>query len=381
MLIMNATMLLIRITLSVMLSLIFLFALSFPHVVAPATIMPLFGAPEPDIFDKGGFFDANKVWMLSLLALYLVSSMGQRKNLVWFSGWFTALLLGVLIWPFLQVWYPEYLWSPVSYLKSGLTWGMLYTGMFVAVSLVLRLGLLPFLFPAPLAPHEGNEVELDRLDVESARTVREIAASKGRVRASFLFGEADKGLVARFYASMRSMMLARLSRLYFITSILTFIGLWFYFYPNLVGTVEHGIERDRERMYQIAGEKDGRLLLSTPALNAALRILTPIVKEEKLRGMTIEQAEKYLGLEGLDPALIAQLRDDTPIETKSAGVVYSGRTRFLTLEDGTHRLILYLRLAADKDTINLAELEEEGWNPRVDEERRILSTLYSSVVY
>ncbi len=378
---MNAATLIIRITLSVLFSLLFLFAWAFPHLAAPATIMPLHGAPEPDIFDKGGYFDENKLWMLSLLALYIVSAMGQRKNLVWFSGWFSALLLGVLLWPFLQVWYPEYLWSPVSYLKSGLSWGMVYTGIFVGASMVLRLGLLPFLFPKPLEAHEGNEVDLDRLDVSSARTVREIAASKGRVRATFLFGDADKGLVARFYATMRSMMLAKLSRLYFISSILAFLGLWFYFYPKLVGTVEHGIARDRERMYQVAGEKDGRQLLTTPALHAAMRVLTPIVKEEKLRGMTLEQAEKYLGLEGLDPNLLAQLRDETPIDTKSAGAVYGGRTRFLTLEDGTRRLILYIRLAADKNTINLAELEEEGWNPRVDERRRILSTLYQSVAY
>ncbi len=378
---MNAVTLMIRITLSVLLSLLFLFAWAFPHLAAPATIMPLHGAPEPDIFQQGGYFDANKLWMLSLLGLYIVSAMGQRKNLVWFSGWFTALLLGALLWPFLQVWYPEYLWSPVAYLKAGLSWGMLYTAIFVAASMVLRLGLLPFLFPQPLAPHEGNEVELDRLDVSKARTVREIAASKGRVRASFLFGEADKGLVARFYATMRSMMFAKLSRLYLITSILSFIGLWFYLYPKLVGTVEHGLARDRERMYQVAGVQGGRHLLTTSSLHAAMRVLAPIASEDKLRGMTIKQAEKYLGLTGLDPALIAQLRDETPINTKSAGVLYGGRTRFLTLEDGTRRLILYLRLGADKDTINFAELEEEGWNPRVDEARRILSTRYQNVAF
>ncbi len=379
--IMSTGLLLIRSFLAIILALTILLALSFPHVVTPSLIEPLHGAPEPDIFEKGGYFYANRLWMLALGLLYLVSSYGDRKNLVWFTGWGVTLVVGVLVWPFLQVWYPEYLWPQFSYSRDALSWGMFYTSIFVAASVVLRLGLLRFLFPEPLSVYEGNEVELDRLDLSKARTVREIASSGGRVRASFLFGKADEGVVTRFYQSMRALMLERRSRWYLIFSALTFIALWFWLYPQLIGTEEHGLQRDRERMYEVSELNDGEYILKRSALPAAMRVLEPIVKNDKLKGMTIQQAEEYLGLSGLAPHLLAQLRDESPLESKSSQSLHLSRLRFLTLSDGKRRVILYLRLGADKKTINLAELEEEGWNPRVDAQRRILSSLYHNRAY
>ncbi len=328
---------------------------------------PLYGVAVPGLFDAGGFFALNAVWMLALVALYAASLAGERKNAVWFWAWGLTLLLAVVAWPLLQVWYPEMLWPMLSYEDGRLSQGLFYAGIFVACSVVFRLGLLAYMFSRPMAGYEGNEVDLQQLDVQRARTVREIAASRGRVRASFLFGRADEGLVARFYGAMRAMVAQRRARWYVIASLLCLVLMWFVIYPLVMSSPALAQKRDRERMYE-QGNQDG--LLSTPALYAAYRVLKPLTKNDRLQGMSLAEAERYLGLNKLEEGLRATLRDESALESLSSEDIHQSRRRFLTFSDGKRRLVLYLRMAADEKRINFAELEEEGWNARIDEMRR-----------
>ncbi len=328
---------------------------------------PLYGAPEPGLFDAGGFFALNAVWMMALVALYAASLAGERKNAVWFWAWGLTLLLAVVAWPLLQVWYPELLWPMLSYEDGRLSMGLFYAGIFVACSVMFRLGLLAYLFSRPMAGYEGNEVDLQQLDVQRARTVHEIAARRGRVRASFLFGKADEGLIARFYGAMREMVAQRRTRLYVIVSLLALVLMWFVIYPLAMSSPALAEQRDRARMYE-QGAREGTL--STPALYAAYRVLKPLTKNDRFEGMTLAQAERYLGVNKLDAGLRATLRDESALESRSSEDIHQSRRRFLTFSDGKRRLVLYLRMAADDKHINIAELEEEGWNARIDEMRR-----------
>ncbi len=368
---MSTLILLVRVILATICTLTCLLAWSYPDTFLPQPAVSFYGAPEPDLFDKGGFFSQNALWLLALLALYVVSFAGSKKNVVWFTAWFMTLIAGAIAWPLLRVWFPELLWPMLDYEDGKLSMGLFYAGIFVASSVMLRLGLLAFLFSKPLPPYEGNEVELHQLDVEKGRTVREIAAAQGRMRASFLFGSADENLVARFYGRMREMLAARRAKWLLISSLLTLLAMWFAIYPGMMDTPAHAQQRDRERMYQLLTR--GSMLSTTPALYAAYRVLAPIAKLDRLRGMTIEQAEHYLGLDRLPAAQRAHLRDGSARESSSTEASTLGRLRFLTFDDGKRRVMLYLRFAKDGKTINFSELEEEGWDLNRDAERRRLS--------
>ncbi len=302
------------------------------------------------------------LWVIPFILMELVCMAGERKNLVWFSSLLTVLLTGLLLWPYFDVWRPELLWKQMPYEDARLATALGYFSILVFFSAIFRLIILNFLFAPPPEVHELNEVDVMRLDPSQGRSVKEIAARQGRVKARFLFGGADEGIISRFYDMMRSVLDIRRSRRIMIFSLLALGALWFFIYPAVMDNAGFRYQRDRERMYEKSGEH-----MSTAALYAAQRVLQDVAKNDRLRGMTIEEAERYLNIPKED---YNQLRDESEIDSWSSDDIHSSRRRFLTITDGQRRVVLYLRMNADKKHINFADLEEEGWNPVIDEQRR-----------
>ncbi len=302
------------------------------------------------------------LWVIPFILMELVCMAGERKNLVWFSSLFIVLLTGLLLWPYLDVWRPELLWKQLSYEDARLAVALGYFSILIFFSAIFRLIILNFLFAPPPEIYEGNEVDVMRLDPSQGRSVKEIAARQGRVKARFLFGGADEGIVSRFYDMMRSVLEMRRSRRIMLLSLLGVGALWFFIYPAVMDNPAFRLQRDRERMYEKSGEH-----MSTAALYAAQRVLHDVAKNDRLSGMTIAEAERYLAIPRED---YKQLRDESELASWSAGDIHNSRRRFLTLTDGQRRVVLYLRMNADKKHINFADLEEEGWNAVIDEKRR-----------
>lgn len=374
--------LILRILLTVLGAAALLYAFSFPQSLIPAKPAWTYGdaALTPEDFRPW-------LWVVPWLFMELVSSMGGRRNFVWFCGVGIVLLSAFLAWPVLEAHYPEMVHPTFSFEDGKLARGGLLFSGFVIVSVLFRCVLLNFLFMKPdmKEDNDANYADADLLDPANARTVREIAANPVRVSPKFRFGEADFGLIARFHMLMQRLARVRAWRWYALSLALALAFGWFFLYPQ--PSACEAYQRDLARMYEVRGsvartelpadfpvakEADAVWLATSPAVHAAYRVMRSIADNESLANLKRGEAEKQLGLDRvvLPRGYRAQLRNESDVSLPSVDDIFDSRTRFLTVTDGRRTAVLYVRFGADDETINISEVQDAGWNARADYVRR-----------
>lgn len=367
-------MLILRLLFGLCCSAALLYSLSYPDSLIP---------PDPNkewVSDAGLYAFRAYLWIVPLLALELVAVAGSRRNFVWFTCLLTPIIAGLLAWPLLQAYRPELLFPTFSYEDGKLSLGLGYMACILLASVFLRCLLLRYFFAEEKELYEDNDIGAMELDIDKAQTVREIAEANFEVKPRFLFGEADHGLVARFYARARALLRLRRWRMVVLISLIAAGVLWFFAAPSLLTSPAQARARDWARMYDFTRQPDGSLLATPAAVHSAYRVFEQLSADEALAGMSLAEAEHLLRLEGVDAAYREQLRDESDLSMNSAEDIFESRTRFLTITDGTRRVVLYVRLNAEGDRINICELQDEGWNAIIDYDRRRLGSDWRSNV-
>ncbi len=351
-----------------------LLALSYPDSLMPPD-------PSKEFFTQGGIYHYRGfLWLIPFLALEFVSVLGPKRNFVWFFSILTPLIVGLLAWPLIQAYRPELLFPTFSYEDGKLSMGLGYLAIILLASVFSRLLLLRYFFAESKEPYEDNDVGLVELNIDEAKTVREIVAENMQSQPKFLFGEADHGLVARFYARARTLLQMRRMRQLALLVLAALGVAWFFISPHFLMNSQKAQARDWQRMYESTRDADGQLRATHAAVHAGYRILDLISQKEALAGMTVAQAEAFLQLGNVDAEYKQILRDESDLVMNSAEDIFASRTRFLTISDGTRRVVLYVRLNADGDRINICEIQDDGWNAVTDYHRRRLGADWRSNV-
>lgn len=362
----------LRVLLSAAAALALLLCFSYPDSVIPPD-------PAKEYLEGWNLYTLRGyVWVLPLAAGVLVSALGPRFFRVWFAGMLSVGIAALWAWPVLRADYPELVSSELPW-QSG---GMLTLGL-VRFAIVLFAGflvllLLRFLFPEPEATDVGVE-DAAVLDPEKARTVQQIAADPLRPEPKFLFGAADISLVQRFGELWRGLLLRSWRNRLLLLAAVLLSAAWVVFYPQ--PSKEEALQRDMARMQEHVRLR-GMPIGTRGAVHAALRVMQHISDEESFAGMTREEAEHWLGLDKVDPAYRALLRDTSDVSIPSVNNAFESRERFLTVRDVFgHWAVLYIRTDAEDKHINVAEVQDAGWNAVVDERRRRLGNDYGSSMY
>lgn len=352
-----------RVLVTAVLALLFLCCASFPDSIIP---------PDPAAQYAEGFtihFFHEKMWFWPMLVLEFWVAIGPKRNRVWFCGVLPVFIIALLAWPVLSATRPELVQATHSYQGGMLTTGLGLMAIYVAASSIVRLVLAHHLFPEPDTSAEASgEMEVSVLDALQPRTVAEIAADPQRPAPKFLFGEADMERVIGFRAVIRRYFRQKYVRLtILIFLILLGIG-WVLLYPQ--PTEEEALARDMGIMFNNRTLRNGQTVATPAAVHAAYRVMDYISRHEAFAGYTPAQAEQWLQLDRVPEAYRRRLRDESDIELASVDNLFESRTRFLTVTDGRHWAVLYIRTNAEGDKINVAEVQDAGWNAVVDDRRR-----------
>lgn len=309
------------------------------------------------------------LWVLPLAATVILS-LGPCFWRIWFGGMLPVGLAAFLAYPVLQAEMPELVHPTLTYQGGMLAMGLLSYAVILFAGLLLWL-LLRFLFPEPEEHEASGTEDAAVLDPANARTVQQIAADPKRPAPKFRFGDADITLIERFRRTWRLFLLRKAGAQITFALALAAALLWFFLYPQ--PTEEEALQRDLQVM------KEHYLYKVTPvasfrAVHAGLRVMTHISDNESFAGMTREQAEAWLRLDDItDADYRAAIRDTSDVEIPSVNNAFESRERFLTLRDRFgHWAVLYIRTDASGEHINIAEVQDAGWNSVIDEQRRRL---------
>lgn len=354
---------LLRLALSIVGALALLYTLSYPDSILP---------PSPDWAYVPGFkvYDLKPILFLGpLLFMELVSSCGLRRNLVWFSALGGVLLAAVLAWPVLLAYAPEWVRPTLPFEDGKLAVGVQYYAVILAGSFVFRRVLLAYLFREPRSD-EDDPAALDPaiLDPSTGKTVREIAANPIRVAPRFRFGEADHGLIARFYALMRRLARLRSYKHILMLAAALAVACWFFFFPQ--PTEQQALARDLVAMYEHVPLPGGGFRATRRAVHAAYRVLRHVSDHELFAGMSLPQAQQWLQVSRAPAPYRRQLLDSADISLPSVDDIFESRTRFFTVQDGRRIVVLYVRTDETGKRINISEVQDAGWNSLMDDRRR-----------
>lgn len=309
------------------------------------------------------------LWVLPLAATVILS-LGPCFWRIWFGGMLPVGIAAFLAYPVLLAEMPELVHPTLTYQGGMLAMGLLYYAVILFAGLLLWL-LLRFLFPEPEEHEASGTEDAAVLDPANARTVQQIAADPKHPAPKFLFGDADITLIERFRRTWRLFLLRKAGTQITFGLAVAAALLWFFLYPQ--PTEEEALQRDLQVM------KEHYLYKVTPvatfrAVHAGLRVMTRISDVESFAGMTREEAEAWLGLDDItDADYRALIRDTSDVEIPSVNNAFESRERFLTLRDRFgHWAVLYIRTDASGEHINIAEVQDAGWNGVIDEQRRRL---------
>ena len=363
----------LRILLSVLGAAALLYVFSYPDSIIPRSLM------EEELEDEHLSRYALKplLFLLPLVFMELVSLCGNRRNLVWFSGLIGVLLAAVAAWPVLTAYRPELVHPTFGFEDGKLAHGMLCYCVLVGCSLLVRVTLLSYLFKYYRSPDDeeasSGDVDAAELDPENALTVREIAANPAKAKPRFLFQEIDFGRIRSFHELMASLLGRRRRTRYAITAGLVLLVGWVLLFPQ--PSPKQALQRDLAAMYATGHRTaNGTYLATHRAVHAAYRVMDYISAHESFAGFTREQAEKWLHLDRAPADYRRQLRDEGELTLASVDDTFESRDRFLTVTDGTRWAVLFIRTNEAGDTINIAEVQDAGWNAIADELRREYGT-------
>lgn len=356
-------MLLLRTLLTLAGAVALLFTLSYPDLILP---------PNPNAVDITGFniYDIKPImWLIPLAFMELVNCVGRHRNAVWFFCLNTVWVAGFIAWPLLLSYAPEWVEPTLPFEDGKLPVGLGYLAIIIFGSILFRRVLLNFLFK-PVRSEADDTTVMDAavLDPSKGRTLQQILADPPKAHPHFLFGDADRELIARFYS-----LVFRFRRMrYYKSLLLALAGLgvvvWFYLYPR--PTEQQALQRDLAAMYECYRLPDGTYRATHRAVHAAYRVMKHISDKELFAGMSLKEAERWLHVERAPEAYRRQLLDSTDISLPSVENLFESRTRFFTVQDGRRIAVLYIRTDASGERINVAEVQDAGWNAVMDERRR-----------
>ncbi len=173
---------------------------------------------------------------------------------------------------------------------------------FTLVSLVLltlRFAMIPVLWPRIYRYIIEGTPTLEDIAPEKGQTVAELKDGVARKEINFLFGTADEELVRKWGLIAEGIATLSKSRRRLITAIVGFLALWPVAVFICSGGMDGALERDRDRMWQTCPFRDGMVVSTPAAMNAAMRVF----KEPRaLRGLTRAEALEWLGVERKNPA-------------------------------------------------------------------------------
>lgn len=350
-----------RILLALLCAAALLYCLSYPD-----SILPRDPAAEAR---SGPTLHTLKPYLMWLpgLALLLVS-IGKGAARILFATTGTILLLALLAWPLLDAHYPELLHPTFPYQGAMLAGGILQFAIFM-IGVALLLALIGHFLPEPPEPtHEANIVDAADLAPEKGRTVQEILANPIHATPHFLFGSPDMALIDRFRCFLGELKRRKLLQATLISLLILALAAWVLGYPR--PSEQQALQRDMARMFEIQPGSEHNPRATSAALHAAYRVMLYIQNHDTFTGLTRPQAEQWLKLDTLTPEHRAQLRDETPIPLSSVDDLHDFRTRFLTITDGKRTTVLFIRTNADDTIINVAEVQDAGWDAVADERRR-----------
>ena len=358
----------LRILLSLLGAAALLYVFSYPDSIIPRSLM------EEELEDERFTRYALKplLFLIPLVFMEMVSLCGRRRNLVWFCGLIGVLLAAVAAWPVLTAFRPELVHPTFRFEDGKLAHGLLCYGAVVACSLLVRVTLLSYLFKYYRSPDDEEsygDVDAAELDPEHARTVRQIAAAPAKARPRFLFQEIDLGRIRSFHELMAALLGRRRHTRRAIIAGLVLLAAWVIFFPQ--PNPHQALLRDLDAMYATRGTASNGMQLATHrAVHAAYRVMEHISARETFAGLTRAQAEKWLHLDRAPEDYRRQLRDERDLTLPSVDDTFESRTRFLTVTDGTRWAVLFIRTNEAGDIINIAEVQDAGWNAIADELRR-----------
>ena len=356
-------------------ALVLLYVLSYPDSIMPAN-------PALDYVQGITYYDFKPwMWLAPFLFMEVVSVAGPRRNLVWFTALLTVMGAALIAWPVLTATCPELVHPTFEYEDGKLAQGMVYMFCVLGLTMFTRLVVLRFLFPPePVEnPDDINNVDADVLDPSKALTIREILANHKKVKPKFLFGNVDEERLSTIRAILRR--LQRLSNWQtagWLTIIALILG-WFFFLPQ--PTAEQALQRDMRTMYQYVTLPDGTRRATFPAVHAAYRVMKHISDKELFANYSKKTAEKWLGLQNVPAEYRAILRDESDMPVASVDDIFDSRTRFLTVTDGRRVAVLYIRTNQEGNIINIAEVQDAGWNAKADDIRKRFGTASSNLYY
>ena len=356
-------MLALRTGLTLMGALALLYAFSYPDALLP---------PSPDVEYVDGFtiYKLKPIlWVIPVLFMEIADGWGSKRNAVWFFSLGAVFVAALAAWPVLLATQPEWVYPTLPFEDGKLAVGLCYYALFILASVVFRCVLLAFLFHEPRSD-EDDPAALDSavLDPSRGRTVQAIQADPPKVAPRFLFGDADQALIDRFRVLMHKIMRMKKQRNYLLLAACCCLVMWFFFYPQ--PSPPEALQRDKISMLEYRQLPDGSYRATRRAAHAAYRVLKHISDHELFAGMSLSQAEQWLGLSHVPEAYRKQLLDSSDISLPSVDDLYENRTRFFTVQDGKHSVVLYIRTNQEGDRINVCEVQDAGWNAVMDERRR-----------
>jgi len=188
--------------------------------------------------------------------------------------------------PFIWMWNPDYFFSS--------SFDILFISGCLAGSLILltiRFAVIPVLWPQIFRHIVEGSPTLEDLAPEKGKTVAELRGGIERRRVNFLFGHADQELVEKWGKIARGIAALSRSRKRLTAWIVGILLVWPAAVFFLSGGMGGSLDRDIDRMWATRPFRDGMVVASPAAMNAARRVFRDA---RALRGLTMEQARARL---------------------------------------------------------------------------------------
>ena len=217
----------------------------------------------------------------------MVASVSRFSAIVW--SWCLFSLGMYLAAPFIWMWNPDYFFSR--------SFDVLFLGGCLAGSLVLltiRFAVIPVLRPRIFRYFVEGSPTLEDLDPEKGKTVAELRGGIERGQVNFLFGHADRELVEKWEKIARGIAALSKNRKRLTAWVTGILLAWPAAVFFLSGGMGGALDRDIDRMWGTRPFREGMVVSSPEAMNAARRVFRDA---RALRGLTMEQARVWLRTE------------------------------------------------------------------------------------
>jgi hypothetical protein len=286
----------------------------------------------------------DKAWALFpsyawLILGFLVAISGAARWQTWlraisFVGLLTWLVLPVII-----------TFCPELATRTDLPERSFYVLLVVIISYAIYYCVVPMLWPEAQKSGQAS-MSMDVIAPEKGLTVRQILLGLDFEPRRFLFGKADKELVAHWGMIGRAIVALAKSRKQRALTFAVSLFCW----PVLIGLVGWlmggSFERDVDKMWATTTTADGQVVATTSAIHAAERVF---MDDIEFRGLTREEALKLLHIEKMNPKYKLNVPPNS----------WTGERMLLRISDGNQSAMLMVGIN-EANKIVLSWLESDG---------------------